>query len=231
MTRAGYDPSGMVSFFQKLDALSREKGGRGPAFFSTHPLPAERVRNMQAEIDKLRLTARPGTSGRSLFETCRNQLRAIPLPPPGQDKPLGAAVASLETDASSTNVQVSGRPAQTRKLTVPGNTTWFDTGIDLAAGQPLEVKASGSIYCRKNSDEACDPWGIPGTNKGFWKPLSKVNTGALVARIGNATETTFAVGGHRIIRSPAAGRLFLGINDDNNFDNRGSYDAEVAAYR
>jgi beta-barrel assembly-enhancing protease len=231
MAQAGFDPSGMVSFFQKLDELSKGKGGRGPAFFSTHPLPAERVRNMQAEIEKAKVAVRPRAPENITFQACRSKLGTVVLPPPSQEKPLGQAIASLQSGAGFENTAVATGTGTSNRLNVPGNTVWLDTGLDLAAGQAIEIKASGTLFYKKNSDESCDPWGIPGANKGFFKPMPKINTGALVGRIGAASETTFAIGAHRLVKTPAAGRLFLGINDDNNFDNRGNFDAEIIVYR
>jgi predicted Zn-dependent protease len=40
LPRAGYDPRGMVTFFQTLEA---EGGARGPAFLSSHPATEERI--------------------------------------------------------------------------------------------------------------------------------------------------------------------------------------------
>ena len=53
MKRAGYDPRGMVEFLQVL----RKRQGRDPGsvqtFFSSHPAPAERVRRLQQEANRL----------------------------------------------------------------------------------------------------------------------------------------------------------------------------------
>jgi predicted Zn-dependent protease len=49
LIRAGYDPTAMVTMFQKLDADS-EGGTRMPQFLSSHPAPADRIHAAQAEI-------------------------------------------------------------------------------------------------------------------------------------------------------------------------------------
>jgi len=53
MKSAGYDPRGMVEFLQVL----RQRQGRDPgavqAFFSSHPAPADRVRRLQQEANRL----------------------------------------------------------------------------------------------------------------------------------------------------------------------------------
>lgn len=53
MSKAGYNPQGMVSFFQKLDAMGKQDSGSLAKFFSSHPLTSERIQRVQAEIGKL----------------------------------------------------------------------------------------------------------------------------------------------------------------------------------
>lgn len=53
-SRAGYSPSGAISFFEKLQRLSGSGGG--PAFLRTHPTSAERIRNLQNYVRSRRLT-------------------------------------------------------------------------------------------------------------------------------------------------------------------------------
>ncbi len=43
---AGYDPEGMVSFFERLDALREGKPNAIEKFFATHPSPNERAENI-----------------------------------------------------------------------------------------------------------------------------------------------------------------------------------------
>jgi hypothetical protein len=56
--------------------------------------------------------------------------------------------------------------------------------------------------------------------------MSSVNTGALIGKVGD-TYSYFYVGDQRAFRAPATGRLFLGINDDNPFDNRGGFNVQI----
>lgn len=51
MARASYDPQGAVTFWNKADEKSREKGGGNlPAFLSTHPSNRQRLEQMQANV-------------------------------------------------------------------------------------------------------------------------------------------------------------------------------------
>src|SRR5919204_468782 len=46
----GYDPRGMVEFFEKIQAESK---GRAIQFFSDHPNPENRISNVQHEIERI----------------------------------------------------------------------------------------------------------------------------------------------------------------------------------
>ncbi len=50
MNASGYNPIEMARFFEKLEA---DGGSRGPAFFSDHPNPGDRIKNVEAEIQLL----------------------------------------------------------------------------------------------------------------------------------------------------------------------------------
>ncbi|MCX6620948.1 MAG: M48 family metallopeptidase [Acidobacteria bacterium] len=111
MNRSGYDPRGLMTFFEKLDQTAKGKGGgTGLAFLSSHPVPAERVRNMESEIALLGSTANAAAVDPAGFAACREQLRAIPLPAGGKDKTLGSALAQLDP-AENRSGPAEPRPA------------------------------------------------------------------------------------------------------------------------
>ena len=58
MYKAGYDPQGMVSIFEKLDALQKHKPGAISKAFSDHPATPDRIDNVENEIATI-LPARP----------------------------------------------------------------------------------------------------------------------------------------------------------------------------
>jgi predicted Zn-dependent protease len=58
MYRAGYDPQGLVSIFEKLDALEKHKPGALSKAFSDHPATPDRIGNIEDEIATI-LPARP----------------------------------------------------------------------------------------------------------------------------------------------------------------------------
>lgn len=56
--KAGYDPAAMVDFFEKLEALEKEKPGTMAELFRSHPITSERVKNTQKNVQDL-LKAQP----------------------------------------------------------------------------------------------------------------------------------------------------------------------------
>jgi beta-barrel assembly-enhancing protease len=53
MMRAGFDPQGMVGFFDRLLRANRHNEGRVPGYLRTHPLTTERIADMQNRVDQL----------------------------------------------------------------------------------------------------------------------------------------------------------------------------------
>src|ERR1035438_9682976 len=54
---AGYDPTGAISIFEKMEALERRAPGTISRAFSTHPMDADRIARTEKEIEAI-LTAR-----------------------------------------------------------------------------------------------------------------------------------------------------------------------------
>jgi beta-barrel assembly-enhancing protease len=53
MMRAGFNPDGMVGFFDRLLRANRHNEGKAPGYLRTHPLTTERIADMQNRIDQL----------------------------------------------------------------------------------------------------------------------------------------------------------------------------------
>ncbi len=73
LTRAGFDPDGMVSFFRHLE---RRGGGRGavPEFLLTHPLPSSRVSDIEGRVEGAGLTS---TRDQDAYRLARARLRVL----------------------------------------------------------------------------------------------------------------------------------------------------------
>jgi len=54
LERAGYDPRGMVSFFERMQRANRLSEFKGaPSYLRTHPLTIERISDMQNRVDRM----------------------------------------------------------------------------------------------------------------------------------------------------------------------------------
>lgn len=52
--KAGYEPSGALTLWQKMDAYSAKKGQSTPAFLSTHPSSKQRIADIKAKMGAVR---------------------------------------------------------------------------------------------------------------------------------------------------------------------------------
>lgn len=75
MANAGYDPRDLANMFRTINQQS--KGGRPPAFLSSHPNPEDRYRNVNNEARLLRVSANPIKYTRG-FAKIREKLGALP---------------------------------------------------------------------------------------------------------------------------------------------------------
>jgi predicted Zn-dependent protease len=53
LTRAGFDPSAMSSFFSRLQRASRFNDSNAPSYLRTHPLTSERIADMEARSESV----------------------------------------------------------------------------------------------------------------------------------------------------------------------------------
>jgi predicted Zn-dependent protease len=75
LPRAGYDPHGLVTFF---DTLRRESGGgEPPAFLSSHPATAERIENTRREIAATQLPAGLRVHDNGRLEIIQRRIRLL----------------------------------------------------------------------------------------------------------------------------------------------------------
>jgi hypothetical protein len=113
-------------------------------------------------------------------------------------------------------------------VTVRGSVPWLDTGITVRRGDLVAFTTTGEVFIARNNDSRATPDGIASMmNRNY--PVREMGAGGLVGKIGN---TTFAIGSNQEpITMPAAGRLMLGINDDNFEDNSGSYRVVITRER
>jgi PA-IL-like protein len=157
----------------------------------------------------LRLTIRTSTGER---EVGANEVARIVI-----SRPENVAVAT-----SGTNPGIANTPPVPGAITVQANQPWTSTGITVRKGQTIYLTTTGEVQL---SDDANDIANANGAKSGRTIAnglLKNALAGALVGKIG-PNGVAFGVGGQSSITAPAAGVLYLGVNDDGFGDNRGNY--------
>src|ERR1700690_1914241 len=96
---------------------------------------------------------------------------------------------------------------------------WTDTGMDLQAGDVLNITASGS--------QKCDPQGMTGAaSESARLPVGDALPGALIAKL-QAQGSPVFIGSGKEIKADTTGHLFLGVNAGNKAPCQGSFVVKV----
>jgi Ca2+-binding EF-hand superfamily protein len=115
-------------------------------------------------------------------------------------------------------------------VTVPSTTRWFDSGIDVRAGDVIGYRAEGTIRMSLgNENDGASPAGAWSGRRASEAPLRDKPAGALIAKIGNAAPIFFGDSGEA--RAANGGRLYFSVNDDYLMDNSGDYRVTVTIRR
>ncbi len=118
--RAGYDPQGMVSIFEKLDALEKHKPGALSRAFSDHPATPNRIADVETEIATI-LPARPDyLVTTSEFDQVKARLARIQnkrgiVDKKGGNKPTLRRTGSTNNDPNATPTSGSDQPTLGRR--------------------------------------------------------------------------------------------------------------------
>lgn len=137
----------------------------------------------------------------------------------------GAWTAKISSPANFSEVKAR----QQTTLPVALDRPWIDTGVYLAQGQSVTVTARGTMNWYTGScNGKClsTPAGIPCPGGGP-KRLG-LTCLSLIGLIG-VSGRPFYVGDSLTFTTPAAGELFLGVNDDNVADNTGDWTATISS--
>jgi hypothetical protein len=125
---------------------------------------------------------------------------------------------------SGGNDLVSGaRPSGMREkqTIVSADVAWNDTGIDVRAGQTVYFEAQGQV--RWGRDRRDGPAGERNSPPNPGRPMGNRNAAALIGKIGTGNDMFFIGDETGPVRMRAAGRLYLGVNDDVLTDNSGNF--------
>jgi hypothetical protein len=110
------------------------------------------------------------------------------------------------------------------------NARGADTGIDVRAGEPISITATGTIVAGSRVGEV-GPDGARSSGLGInSRPVPTAGVGALIAYIRMANgqlSPAYLVGSSLNTSVPMDGRLILAVNDDNYTDNSGSFSVTI----
>jgi hypothetical protein len=130
------------------------------------------------------------------------------------------------TQAVGTAGEAQLEPATGDGIRVPANQQWTATGVTVRQGERIRFQTTGQIQLSNDPKDIAASAGSLITRKAANAPLPGNLAGALIGRIGAAGQP-FAIGDQTEVAMPAAGQLFLGINDDVVNDNRGEFRVEI----
>ena len=141
---------------------------------------------------------------------------------PGTSRQLYASILGTGTAATTgtSSAQAGGG------FVVSARNQWTSTGITVRRGEILNFKTTGEIQLSSDTNDVASAAGSKsGRRPAANAPLSNQLAGGLLGRIGNSAP--FGIGDQTSLAMPAAGVLFLGINDDSLGDNAGEFRVEI----
>jgi hypothetical protein len=152
-----------------------------------------------------------------------NQTRRLYL---GNYTPPSTQSTSATSGASSAPLS-----AGERLVTVMANADWVDTGLTVRQGQVVSFTSSGEITLSADTNDKATTGGSVTGRKAASAPIPTANAGALIGRVsgarGRGANAIVAIGDQKTVAMPAAGRLFLRVNDDHLGDNSGQFEVRL----
>ena len=113
-----------------------------------------------------------------------------------------------------------------RDVTVSADTHWNDAGVDVRQGQTVYFSATGRVKWGPDRRDGAD--GESNSPRNPARPMPSRPAAGLIGKVGNSSSEYFFIGDEKgPVRMRAAGRLYLGINDDFLGDNQGNFRVTV----
>ena len=139
-----------------------------------------------------------------------------------------ARIVLARTDAAVTGTTGSTpatlAPATGNGIIVPARQAWTATGLTVRRGEVLTINTTGEVQLSGDANDVATAAGAKSQRYATNAALPRHFAGALVGRVGNQV---FVIGNESTVTMPAAGQLFLGVNDDGFEDNVGEFRVEI----
>jgi len=180
---------------------------------------------------RLFLTLNRGSyaDARGAFNVQIKRERSLAARDTGEDRDTGGR--SRDRDNVDRN-RDQGQGQREKTVEVAANQRSVDTGIDLRAGAPITISATGRIVAGSRVGEV----GPDGARAGGFssvistRPVPNAGVGALIGfiRMANGNlSPPYLIGSNLATSAPMDGRLILAVNDDNYNDNTGSFSVRI----
>jgi len=134
---------------------------------------------------------------------------------PGARQLYASQLSQGQNPVTGTTGQANGA------IVLAASQGWADTGRTVRKNQRLTFETNGEIHFGSGADQVATPGGKGGDASQPTLPVPQSGVGALIGRINNGTP--FPIGAGGTVTMPAAGRLFIGVNDRELSDNSGTY--------
>jgi hypothetical protein len=139
---------------------------------------------------------------------------------------IGRIVLARPANAVATSGSANLQAPTGTGISVSPKQPWTATGMTVRKGETLNFNATGEIQLSTDPNDIASAYGAKSGRKASNSPLPNVLAGALIGRIGTNGQP-FPIGTGVPVTMPAAGQLFLGINDDGFEDNVGELRVEI----
>jgi hypothetical protein len=155
----------------------------------------------------LRISLRTSSGDRNLSSS---EIARIVMARPSNAATSGAALSQ----ATGSGISVSPKHA------------WTPTGLTVRKGEVLTFSTSGEVQLSSDSNDKAGAAGSKNGRRAANAALPSALAGALIGRIGPGGEP-FGIGNQTTVVMPAAGQLYLGVNDDGFDDNQGEFRVDI----
>ncbi len=130
-----------------------------------------------------------------------------------------------EAEQALAKIKEKELTAERKRMVVNANGGWQDTGVDLLAGKPVAIEATGNWTFRMSNDLSPDGMEIP-------EELRDFNLGSLIGVIGNANAgkngpKPFLIGSNVEFTPEKGGRLYVRMYDSDPSDNAGKLNVDI----
>lgn len=136
-----------------------------------------------------------------------------------------ARIVLARTDAAAANAPATAATTGNAGIVVNSKQQWTPTGITVRRGETLTFNSTGEVRLSEAADDVAVPAGARSGRMAPDSPIPGSIAGSLIGRIGNGRP--FGIGDQTTLVAPAAGQLFLGVNDGHLNDNTGEFRVEI----